>query len=37
VVLACPGKPCRHRFHIVEDAPIQFDILYGAEFLEKTG
>lgn len=37
VVLACPGKLCRHRFHIVEDAPIQFDILYSAEFLEKTG
>ncbi len=36
VELICPGKSCRHRFHIIENAPFQFDILYGVEFLEKT-
>jgi hypothetical protein len=36
VVFICPGKPCSHRFHIIEDAPFQFDMLYGSEFVEET-
>jgi hypothetical protein len=35
VELICPRKQCSHRFHIIENAPFQFDILYGVEFLEK--
>jgi hypothetical protein len=36
VEFICPGKPCSHRFHIIEDALLWFDMLYGAEFVEKT-
>jgi hypothetical protein len=36
VELICPGKPCSHRFHIIENAPLRLDLLYGAEFVEKT-
>lgn len=34
VEFICPGKPCSHRFHILEDSPLGFDMLYGAEFVE---
>lgn len=37
VEFICPGKPCSHRFHIIEDAPFRFDMLYGVEFVEKLG
>jgi hypothetical protein len=36
VELIYPGKSCSHRFHIIKDAPLQFDMLYGVEFPEKT-
>lgn len=36
VKFVCLGKACSHRFHIIEDAPLRFDMLYGAEFLKKT-
>jgi hypothetical protein len=35
VEFICLGKPCSHRFHIIEDAQLRFDMLYGAEFAEK--
>jgi len=30
----CPGKACKHRFHVIENPPFRFDMLYGAEFVE---
>jgi hypothetical protein len=35
VVFICLGKPCSHRFHIIEDASFPFDMLYGTEFVEE--
>ncbi|KAF2847363.1 hypothetical protein T440DRAFT_557469 [Plenodomus tracheiphilus IPT5] len=33
VQFICPGEGCSHRFHIVEDALLQFEMLCGVEFM----
>jgi len=36
VEFACIGQACRHRFHVIDNPPLHFELLYGAEFAEKT-
>ncbi len=36
VELICLGKSCRHRFHIIKNAPFPFDILFGVDFMKDT-
>jgi hypothetical protein len=31
----CPGKTCKHRFHVIRNSPFPFDMLHGAEFVEE--
>lgn len=37
VEFICPGRLCRHRFHVFQDPSFAFDMLYGADFVDGLG